>query len=77
MLASATLLQLEGLITQCRLLMKETVNLQTVLAYYEAACTYGTTDVEKVTTTRSRRDIPVSIPVSLTQNAHLTTKTEI
>ncbi len=46
-LASATLLQLDGLIAQSKLLMKETVNLQTVLPYYEAARMYGVTEVEK------------------------------
>ena len=47
-LAAATLLQLDGLIRQCSLLMRESVNLQTVLPYYEAATTYGVVELETV-----------------------------
>ncbi len=47
-LASATLLQLEGLIAHCSQVMRETVNLQTVIHFHEAASIYGVTDVEKV-----------------------------
>ena len=47
-LASATLLQLDGLITQCRTIMEETVNLQTVIKYYDAARMYGIVSLEKV-----------------------------
>jgi len=40
-LAAATLLALEGLISQCEVIMEETVNVQTVVQYWEAASRYG------------------------------------
>jgi len=40
-LAAATLFQLEGLIGQCLVIMEETVNVQTVVQYWEAASRYG------------------------------------
>merc|ERR1719495_2023470 len=40
-LAAATLLALEGLISQCEVIMGETVNVQTVVQYWEAASRYG------------------------------------
>jgi hypothetical protein len=47
-LASATLLQLDDLIDQAVVLMKETVNVQTVLQYLEAARLYGAVSLENV-----------------------------
>jgi BTB/POZ domain-containing protein 13 len=47
-LAAATLLQLDGLIEQCVGLMKETVNVKTVLKYLEASQIYGQSGLEKV-----------------------------
>jgi len=40
-LAAATLFQLEGLIDQCLVIMEETVNVQTVVRYWEACVQYG------------------------------------
>jgi len=40
-LACATLLQLDGLIQQCVVIMEETVNVETVVKYWEAASQYG------------------------------------
>jgi len=40
-LAAATLFALEGLIGQCQVIMEETVNVQTVVQYWEAASRYG------------------------------------
>ncbi|KAM9578020.1 germ cell-less protein-like 1 [Trichechus inunguis] len=40
-LATACLLQVEGLIEQCNETMKETINVKTVCGYYTAAETYG------------------------------------
>lgn len=40
-LAAATLFQLEGLIDQCLVIMEETVNVQTVVRYWEASAQYG------------------------------------
>jgi len=47
-LAAATLLQLEGLITQSRGIMRESTNMHTVVPFYDAAKMYGTRDVEEV-----------------------------
>lgn len=40
-LATATMLQLDGLIEQCTEVMMETINPKTSLDYYNAACQYG------------------------------------
>jgi len=40
-LACATLLQLDGLIQQCTVIMEETVNVHTVVKYWEASSQYG------------------------------------
>ena len=46
-LATANLLQLEGLIDQCVIIMKETINVKTVVQYHETAILYGASEVEK------------------------------
>ena len=46
-LASASLLSLEGLIQQCASIMIENINSHSVLAYYEASLTYGVKQVEE------------------------------
>jgi len=46
-LACATLLQLEGLISQCEAIMEETINVQTVVRYHDAASQYGVLDLAK------------------------------
>ena len=47
-LASATLLLLDGLTAQCAALMTETVNVRTVLVYLGAARMYGQRELEEV-----------------------------
>lgn len=47
-LATATLFQLEGIIDQCAEIMTETVNAETAVKYYEAACEYGVQKVKEV-----------------------------
>ena len=47
-LASATLLLLDGLTAQCVALMTETVNVRNVLAYLGAAKMYGQRELEEV-----------------------------
>ncbi|MPC28304.1 Protein germ cell-less [Portunus trituberculatus] len=47
LLATALLLQMDPLIEQCTGIMLETINLQTVLQYHEAARRYGVVEVEK------------------------------
>ena len=47
-LASATLLLLDGLTAQCVALMAETVNVRNVLAYLGAAKMYGQRELEEV-----------------------------
>ena len=47
-LASATLLLLDGLTAQCVALMEETVNVRNVLAYHGAAKMYGQRELEEV-----------------------------
>lgn len=44
-LATASLFQLEGLISQCLVIMDETVNVETVVSYWEACQTYGCVDL--------------------------------
>ncbi|KAJ4451919.1 hypothetical protein ANN_03397 [Periplaneta americana] len=46
-LATATLFQLEGIIDQCAEIMIETVNAETAVKYYEAACEYGVQSVKE------------------------------
>ena len=41
-LGCATLFQLEGLMDQCLSIMEETINVQTVIKYYETSLLYGT-----------------------------------
>ncbi|CAI9180618.1 unnamed protein product [Rangifer tarandus platyrhynchus] len=45
MLATASMLQLDELIEQCREIMKDTVNVQTVCSYYYSAECYGLQDI--------------------------------
>lgn len=45
-LATATLFQLDGLINRCAEVMTETVNAETSLDYYDAACEYGVDSVK-------------------------------
>ena len=52
MLAAASLFGLEGLTSQCLVIMDETVNVETVVRYWEAASQYGCTDL--VTTCQVR-----------------------
>ena len=40
-MACATLFQLEGLMEQCYSIMEETVNVQTIIKYYDTASIYG------------------------------------
>lgn len=47
LLATALLLQMDPLIDQCTSIMMETINLQTVLQYHEAARRYGVLEVDK------------------------------
>ncbi|XP_071536437.1 protein germ cell-less [Panulirus ornatus] len=47
LLATALLLQMDPLIDQCTCIMLETINLQTVLQYHEAARRYGVVEVDK------------------------------
>ncbi|KAK3869228.1 hypothetical protein Pcinc_017317 [Petrolisthes cinctipes] len=47
LLATALLLQMDPLIDQCTAIMKETINIQTVLQYHEAARRYGVVEVDK------------------------------
>jgi len=47
-LAAASLFQLEGLISQCLVIMDETVNVETVVRYWEACQQYGCVDMSKV-----------------------------
>ncbi|XP_052262562.1 germ cell-less protein-like 1 isoform X2 [Dreissena polymorpha] len=44
-IATATLLQLEGLLLQCQVMMKDTLSSATVCDYYYASCSYGLKDV--------------------------------
>jgi len=46
LLATATLLQLDGVIDQCVAIMEETVNAQTAVKYYEASTEYGVKKVK-------------------------------
>ncbi|XP_064087432.1 protein germ cell-less-like [Macrobrachium nipponense] len=46
LLATALLLQMDPLIEQCTSIMLETINLQTVLQYHEAARRYGVVEVD-------------------------------
>ena len=46
--AAASLFQLEGLISQCLVIMDETVNVETVVRYWEAASQYGCSEVAAV-----------------------------
>jgi len=63
-LATATLLQLEGLISQSASLMRENVNLQTAVAFYEASQMYANLDVEEA----CLRWLQVISPGQLTSN---------
>jgi len=46
-LAAANLFQLEGLIDQCLAIMHETVNVKTVVSYYQTSIRYGVTTVKE------------------------------
>ena len=46
-LATATLFQLEGLIDQCETILEETVNIETVIKFYEAAVMYASIRVQR------------------------------
>lgn len=48
-LATATLFQLDGLIDRCAEVMTETVNAESTISYYEAACQYGVQSVKQST----------------------------
>nr|XP_053655206.1 protein germ cell-less-like [Cherax quadricarinatus] len=47
LLATSLLLQMDPLIDQCTCIMLETINLQTVVQYHEAARRYGVVEVDK------------------------------
>ena len=47
-LAAASLFQLEGLISQCQVIMDETINVETVVRYWEGAQQYGCVQLAKV-----------------------------
>jgi len=49
-LAAASLFQMEGLISQCIVIMEETVNIQTVVKYHESSVQYGCTRLTKACT---------------------------
>ncbi|XP_054736821.1 protein germ cell-less [Anastrepha obliqua] len=46
-LATATLFHLDGIIDKCAEVMIETINTETAISYYEAACLYGSVNVKK------------------------------
>ncbi|XP_014085304.2 protein germ cell-less [Bactrocera oleae] len=46
-LATATLFHLEGIIDKCAEVMIETIDAETAISYYEAACLYGSVNVKK------------------------------
>lgn len=46
-LATAALLQLDGLLEKCAEVMNSTINAETAIPYYEAAIQYGITDLKK------------------------------
>ncbi|TMW40265.1 hypothetical protein DOY81_014654 [Sarcophaga bullata] len=48
-LATATLFHLDGIIDKCAEVMVETINAETAINYYEAACQYGCQNVKKST----------------------------
>lgn len=48
-LATATLFHLEGIIARCAEVMLETLNVETALDYYEAACQYAVLNVKRST----------------------------
>ncbi|KNC21714.1 Protein germ cell-less [Lucilia cuprina] len=48
-LATATLFHLDGIIDKCAEVMIETINAETAINYYEAACQYGCQNVKKST----------------------------
>uniref|UniRef100_A0ABK9NGC0 BTB domain-containing protein n=1 Tax=Glossina morsitans morsitans TaxID=37546 RepID=A0ABK9NGC0_GLOMM len=48
-LATATLFHLDGVIDKCSEVMTETINADTVITYYDAACQYGCRSVKKST----------------------------
>lgn len=77
-LSTATLFQLEGMIQQCAEIMLETINLQTVLLYYEAAQQYGLKKVSSKSFEWLLRNLMINIQESAHQlrqiNADLMTK---
>lgn len=48
-LATATLFHLDGIIDKCAEVMVDTINAETAIQYYEAACQYGVLGVKKST----------------------------
>ena len=46
-LATATLFQLDGLIDQCASIMEETVNIETVIKYYDAGINYASSKIQE------------------------------
>ncbi|ALC40652.1 gcl [Drosophila busckii] len=48
-LATATLFHLDGIIDRCAEVMADTINAETAIQYYEAACQYGVISVKKST----------------------------
>jgi len=84
-LAAAALLQLDGLISQCTVIMNETINKETVVKYYEASEQYGCIQLAKacidwllvnlliiMPETPSRlREIPPSLLEQLIGSPHL------
>ncbi|XP_017494673.1 PREDICTED: protein germ cell-less-like [Rhagoletis zephyria] len=46
-LATATLFHLDGIIDKCAEVMIESINADTAICYYEAACQYGSVNVKK------------------------------
>ncbi|XP_034651821.1 protein germ cell-less isoform X2 [Drosophila subobscura] len=48
-LATATLFHLDGIIDKCSEVMVDTINAETAIHYYEAACQYGVVGVKKST----------------------------
>ncbi|XP_017148047.1 protein germ cell-less [Drosophila miranda] len=48
-LATATLFHLDGIIDKCAEVMVDTINAETAIHYYEAACQYGVVGVKKST----------------------------
>ncbi|XP_023229079.1 germ cell-less protein-like 1 [Centruroides sculpturatus] len=73
-LSTATLFQLDGMIQQCAEIMLETINLQTVLLYYEAAEQYGLKKVAEKSFEWLLRNLMIKIQESAPQLRQINTE---